>query len=795
MADLTLALTIDGDTGPLQTPVAIGDVKVLRVTATDGAGGSAMAATGVSLTLAMPDGSQDVLTVGAGLTAGATGIWTADVEFDAVGTWRAVARATGPTAAASSDIAVAVSGSTADLPIPTPAAPTGEILADDIADSTATGRALLTADDPADARAVATIGTGSLSRLPVEWVEIDYATELGGATLGTDARKVIQYAWNLAAESGSRCTLGTPGTYDIDSSQASAGEWPNGPTADGSNRGCLVVATGLDFEAGPGVFFESAVSIAGARGMITTDRGDYRADGHTPPSDVTIRGGVWGKRGGASTTATGSVFGLEVDNLRLIETMVDGWQQGRAYNLAGNGHRHYRPGMRNPAGDEQSGGMRFWYGDDFDCDGPHGVSGDDFAQLVTNFDPDGFWFGNITNAWYRNARGTSNEARGAAVALPAQNGTTPTAAGMSNYIWHSGYVDCLFVAGAGGVAVNVQNQNSSGAVRDLVFRRCIFDQTASSETNGLEVFGAWGGVEDVLFDLCTLIGSGRDLVSVEGRVRNPVFRGCRLYAPRDESSSFRPIRIKGASGMRFEGGFAEMMATAPGSPANALFDLGISTSTDTYSGDTYTTTLDGAWIGGGFEARNIRSSAFAVRTTRANQLEIDGVKLVRASGATASSVKFLSVVGSANGSPIILRDCDLTDSTDDETEAVSDANGIVIRQGFNQGIKAPIQAIANANNDNGIIGPGVIRAELTTTGATYAITLGAPALADRVAGRLVIEMVARGGSNNVTLTLTNVTNLGGSFTTATWSAVGDFLVLVPRASSWWLLENNSVALS
>lgn len=185
MADLTLALTIDDDTGPLQTPVAIGDVKVLRITATDGAGGSAMAATGVSLTMAMPDGSQDVLAVGAGLTAGSTGIWTAEVEFDAVGTWRAVARATGPTAAASSDIAVAVSGSTADLPIPTPAAPTGDILADDIADSTGIGRALLTAASSAAAQT--TLDLGNIATQSAASVAITGGT-LNGVAIGTTTR-------------------------------------------------------------------------------------------------------------------------------------------------------------------------------------------------------------------------------------------------------------------------------------------------------------------------------------------------------------------------------------------------------------------------------------------------------------------------------------------------------------------------------------------------------------------------------------------------------------------------------
>lgn len=634
--------------------------------------------------------------------------------------------------------------------------------------------------------------SAGLNRLPIEWVERDYAAELGGATLATDARKVIQYAWTLAAASGARVTLGTPGVYALDSSQASSLEWPNGPTANGSNRGALVVAGGLDFEALDTCIFESAITLAGARGMVTTDRGNYRQAGFTPPSGVRIAGGLWRKRSGSA--AEGSVFGIEADGLRLVRTLVEAWQNGRAYNLAGNGHRHERPGMRNPVGGLQSGGMRFWYGDDFECEGLWGTSGDDAAQFVGNFDPSGFWYGDITNSWYRDLHVRSEEARCIAAALPAQNGVTPSAAGTTSSIRNSGFVGGLCTSGSQGVPFNIQNQFSSGVVAGLLIQGITFDHSLSSRTNGWEIAGAWGGVEDVTVELCALVGAYRDLLNIEGRVRSPAFRRNRIYAPRTEDASFRPIRVKGASGLRVEGGFAEMMAVAPVSPANALIDLAISTSTDTYSGDTYTTTLDGARIGDGFEARNIRDSTFAVRTTRANQLEIDGMKLVRAAGATASSVKALSVVGSANGTPIIVRDNDFTDSTAEEDECVNDANRIVIRQGWNHGLKAPIQPVANVNNDNGIIGPGVTRAELTTTGATYAITLNAPSLADRAAGGLVIEMVARGGSNNVTLALTNVSGAGAA-TTATFDAVGDALVLQPLGGKWHLIANSGVTLT
>jgi ribosomal protein L13E len=281
-------------------------------------------------------------------------------------------------------------------------------------------------------------------------------------------------------------------------------------------------------------------------------------------------------------------------------------------------------------------------------------------------------------------------------------------------------------------------------------------------------------------------------VVLEGRVRNTTFRDCRIYAPRDESSTFRPIRMQGATATRFEGGFAEMMATAPASPANALFDLGISTSTATYSGDAYQTVNDGVFIGKGFEARNIRNSTFAVRTTRTNGLRLDGMRIKRAAAASAGLVRTLVVVGGSNND-IFLDDNDFTDVANEEETAIDDTNAIVRRGPNNLGIKAPVQAIENDNNDNAIIGRGVTRAELTTTTVTYAITLNAPVEADN-GNVLTIVMVADGGFN-VTMSLTNVTNLGGAFTTATWGDVGDALVLVPMNGVWWLLANNGVVLS
>jgi hypothetical protein len=749
--------------------------------------GAPVDVSGVSLAVTKPSGATVSWADGA-LTETAAGRWqlaVAAATLDQLGDYRFAVACTAPSVETSAGTlrVLALDDTGAG---DTGAAETGASAVAAAASAAVAAAAASSAASPARAL------SAGLNRLPIEWVAQDYAAQLGGASLATDPRRVIQYAWDLAAATGSRCTLGE-GVYALDSSQASLAEWPNGPAANGSNRGCLVVPSNLDFKASPLAYFVSNVSLGGARGMVTTDRGNYRQASLTPPSNVRIQGGRWGKLGGAAATATGSVFGLEVDGLQLVETIVDGWTDGRAYNLAGNGHRHVRPRMINPASTLQTGGMRLWYGADFDCDGLEGASGDDCAQPVTAFDPAGFWFGSISNVRFRNAYVRSLAARGAAVSLPAQNGATPVAAGMANEIRGVLYDNCHFISGSDGHPVSVQNQFSSGSVRGVTFSRCVFDHAGSTRVQGIEIAGAWGGVDDILFDACLFASPQRDLVVIEGRVRGVRFRDCRFDEPRSEDGTFRPIRIQGASDIRFAGGFATMMATAPGSPANAMVDLGIAGASATYSGDTYPTTVNRVFFGDGWEPRNIRSNTGAIRTTRAERLEINGAVLKRAAAASSGLVRFLSVVGSANGD-IYLANSDLRDSTAEENFVIDDPNFIVRRGPGNLGTKAPVQPITNANNDNAIIGPGVIRAEVSLTSGSYALVLPAPTLADR-GNTLTIEVVARSASNTATLSLVNAENLGGSFTTATFDAVGEKLILVASQSRWTLLANVGVTLT
>lgn len=83
-------------------------------------------------------------------------------------------------------------------------------------------------------------------------------------------------------------------------------------------------------------------------------------------------------------------------------------------------------------------------------------------------------------------------------------------------------------------------------------------------------------------------------------------------------------------------------------------------------------------------------------------------------------------------------------------------------------------------------------ASLTTTSTGYSITLEPPTIPGIYK---IIEMIARGGSNNVTMSLTNVVIAGSTPTTATWNSVGDTLVLVSRSNKWQIIDNYGVTLT
>jgi hypothetical protein len=89
------------------------------------------------------------------------------------------------------------------------------------------------------------------------------------------------------------------------------------------------------------------------------------------------------------------------------------------------------------------------------------------------------------------------------------------------------------------------------------------------------------------------------------------------------------------------------------------------------------------------------------------------------------------------------------------------------------------------------VSPDAKYVSLTTTASAYAIALEVPTVTNR---KLIIEMIAKGGANNVTMSLANVTG-GTAATTCTWTAANQQLILESAALKWVVIKQNGVTLT
>lgn len=81
--------------------------------------------------------------------------------------------------------------------------------------------------------------------------------------------------------------------------------------------------------------------------------------------------------------------------------------------------------------------------------------------------------------------------------------------------------------------------------------------------------------------------------------------------------------------------------------------------------------------------------------------------------------------------------------------------------------------------------------QVSTTTASYAITLSAPTVPGRIK---IIQMKTRTGAFDVTMALTNVTG-GSAATTCTWNSASDSIVLISLYDKWLVLKENGVSLT
>tara|TARA_R110000751_G_scaffold307640_1_gene430332 strand:- start:19043 stop:22069 length:3027 start_codon:yes stop_codon:yes gene_type:complete len=187
MAVVRAALSIEGVTDPLPPPVSIGGAVTFRLAFTD-AGGTAIAATGVSLQISRPDGVE--LAVPSGSMAGSgTGVWLYDLTLDQGGQYRISGVCTGPSGAVTDEIPLTVVGSSTSPPLPT-----GPVLVDENSQPLALPEgALLTltrvdrAPEATELPGMKLVGVQSDQTKHITWETLEAAAAAAGGTDGSTA--------------------------------------------------------------------------------------------------------------------------------------------------------------------------------------------------------------------------------------------------------------------------------------------------------------------------------------------------------------------------------------------------------------------------------------------------------------------------------------------------------------------------------------------------------------------------------------------------------------------------------
>lgn len=224
-------------------------------------------------------------------------------------------------------------------------------------------------------------------------------------------------------------------------------------------------------------------------------------------SNVAIAGGQLGSRDAA---ATGRLVALWCDGLSVSDLSVPQYTgPGHVLFVGGDNVRVARVRARNPLGATPPGGIRLFGGARFLCVGCDVDSGDD----TYDFNPAAavFAFGNlsISQGEFVACVGTSTSAR-LCLAVLADSGE----GGMTNSISGVAFVGVRGTARNFGIGV--ENQSSTGAVRDVSLRAVYVDMTGSTSANpGIRVLATQGSVSRVTLDDVQVLGAAHQTVLVQ----------------------------------------------------------------------------------------------------------------------------------------------------------------------------------------------------------------------------------------------------------------------------------------
>lgn len=321
----------------------------------------------------------------------------------------------------------------------------------------------------------------------------------------------------------------------------------------------IVVRTGLRLLCSPLAEFRAHFGVAQTQGLVTVPSVVAAITQATRERDIVIQGGVWGLDGqldGAgewTSNYTACVFLLYVDDLSLIDTTVDGYGPGRAWQLAGD--RVAGRGNRavNAVRTGGAGGCRFIGGRWFRWSDSYIESGDDCFQFVpggTVTNPNSWNNLSIEDGQYVNCTGYSYTARILVVGLESSGASTGL---MTASIKNCAFIGCKGLGG--GSSVSIQNRDSSGVIDGIDIIGCTIDDLGNDDRPAAVAIisyevAATSVVKNIRLINVDIKRSHKLAFDADGKIENLFVQGGSWTAP--QVTGFYGARLRGVYGVIFD---------------------------------------------------------------------------------------------------------------------------------------------------------------------------------------------------------------------------------------------------
>lgn len=391
----------------------------------------------------------------------------------------------------------------------------------------------------------------------------------------------------------------------------------------------LICSKAAEFRAYFGTSQASALvtvpSVIDAITPATRERGIY------------IEGGVWGLAGAFNESGvwvsdfTCVTFNVYADDIHFERVEVNGYGQGRGFQLAGDRVTGRGCNCYNAVQTGGAGGVRYIGGRFFRWYDSYVEAGDDCFQLVPGGTVGANNWNNLTieDAFYINCTGYSHTARVLVVAL--ESNATPQL--MTNSIKNFGFIACK--GRGGGSSLTIQLRDSSGVIEDGEFYNCTIDDDGNEDRPMAVSITHWdtGGtsrIKNLRFWGLEVKRCHKMAVATDGAIDGLYFFGGHFEKPR--VSGLNAFRVRGAYG----GGIFGAVIEGDGTLEPLLIGAADATST---SGQAVRRTC------ANFRVRDntiseIPDDQFGIQLVSSDDVQVTGNVLKKLTGATTARAIF-----------------------------------------------------------------------------------------------------------------------------------------------------------